>query len=167
MPVTPLHLGVGLLGKGALPRRVSILAFAISQVLIDVEVAYYLFVDRSWPLHRWAHTFLGATAIGFASGLATWLGGSWAVARLGDRWKVPRLHECSFQAAVVGGLLGGLTHPLLDGLMHDDILPLLPFSTANPFAGLLAYPSLALALLASGVLGLSLLALRYGRKPIS
>ena len=44
MPFTPLHLGVGLLGKGLLPRRVSLTAFAASQVVIDVEVAYYLFV---------------------------------------------------------------------------------------------------------------------------
>jgi hypothetical protein len=37
MPVTPLHLGVGLLGKGALPRSVSLTAFAVSQLVIDVE----------------------------------------------------------------------------------------------------------------------------------
>jgi hypothetical protein len=49
MPVTPLHLGVGLLGKGLLPRAVSLTAFAASQVAIDVEVAYYMLIARTWP----------------------------------------------------------------------------------------------------------------------
>jgi len=53
---------------------------------------------------------------------------------------------------LVGGLLGGVTHPLLDGLMHADIKPFLPFSTANPLLGLVPVGSLLWFCVATGIL---------------
>ncbi len=32
--------------------------------------------------------------------------------------------------------VGGLSHPLLDGLMHADVRPFMPWSDSNPFLGL-------------------------------
>lgn len=163
MPVTPLHLGVGLLGKGVLPRHVSLTAFAISQVVIDVEVAYYMFVAREWPFHRWAHTFVGGALLGVAVGILVWLAGTWLVGRAGSRWQVPDLREASFMPALLGGLLGGLSHPVLDGVMHDDIAPLRPFSAANPFRGVVSYSTLAACLLAMACVGAALVAARARR----
>lgn len=165
MPVTPLHLGVGLLGKGVLPRTVSLTAFAASQVVIDLEVAYYMLMARTWPYHRWGHTFLVGGALGLLVGLAVWLGGAWFVRRAGPRWQVPELHEAALLPAVVGGLLGGLTHPVLDGLMHEGIAPLRPFSTANPFQGVVPYPVLVGSLVAMACVGSVLLAVRLRRLP--
>lgn len=58
-------------------------------------------------------------------------------------------------------MLGGISHPILDSLMHDDISPLLPFSTANPFAGILPYPALAASLLVAAVIGAVALAFQW------
>jgi hypothetical protein len=157
MPVTPFHFGVGLLGKGVAPRAVSLCAFVASQVLIDCESAYFLFVAREEPVHRALHTFALATPVGALVGLAVW-----AVAR-----GIPRLpaldalrSDCALRPAVVGGLLGGLTHPLLDGIMHDDIRPFRPFSEANPLHGAMGLGPLHLACILMGVVGAALVARR-------
>jgi hypothetical protein len=157
MPVTPFHFGVGLLGKGAAPRSISVCAFVASQIVIDCESAYFLFVARQWPVHRILHTFALATPVGAIVGLAVW-----AVARrlpwppdLG-----PLRADCALRPALAGGLLGGLTHPLLDGIMHADIRPFRPFSDANPLYEAMGLGPLHLLCILSGVVGIALLALR-------
>jgi hypothetical protein len=159
MPVTPFHFGPGVLAKALLPASVSLTVFALVQVVIDLESAYYLFVVRQWPVHRWAHTFLWATVIGLAVGAAiaaaaryfsptTSPGQGWWWSDLGVR-------QC-----LVGGLLGGASHPLLDGIMHWDIQPLRPWSTANPLLGLVGVGALHLFCIVAGVSGLILWMLR-------
>lgn len=160
MPVTPFHFGVGLLGKGAAPRGSSLCAFVATQIVIDCESAYYLFVARQWPVHRTLHTFAVATPVGALVGLALW-----TVAR-GIRWP-PALEwlrtDCALRPAIVGGLIGGLTHPLLDGIMHADIRPFRPFTDANPLFEALGLGPLHLACILFGVFGAALLALRAVR----
>ena len=126
MPVTPFHFGIGLLLKGIATARFSFLAFVASQVVIDLETAYYILTSQ-WPLHRELHTFAIATPVGLASGLMVWLAGR-LVPGLGKGRRV----ELSPWPAAIGGAAGGLTHPLLDGVMHPDILPLNPFTSDNP-----------------------------------
>ena len=57
----------------------------------------------------------------------------------------------------------GSTHPFLDGIMHADIRPLMPFAPGNPFLGLIGLGALHLALVAAGVVGLALLAIPRAR----
>jgi membrane-bound metal-dependent hydrolase YbcI (DUF457 family) len=157
MPVTPFHFGVGLLGKGVAPRAVSLCAFVASQVVIDCESAYFLFVAREEPVHRALHTFLVATPVGALVGLAVWAVARWI------RWPSELAWyrtDCGLLPAIVGGLLGGLTHPLLDGIMHDDIRPFLPFSDANPLHQAMGLGPLHLACILMGVVGAALVALR-------
>jgi membrane-bound metal-dependent hydrolase YbcI (DUF457 family) len=92
-----------------------------------------MFVLREWPFHRWAHTFALALVIGVATGLAVW-----ATAE-------PVLRH------------GGVTHPLLDGLMHDDIQPLMPFAGGNPFLGLMSLATLHFSCVAAAAVGVALL----------
>lgn len=127
MPVTPFHFGIGLLFKGISPERFSLLAFAASQVVIDLETAYSILANR-WPLHRELHTFAVAAPVGVGVGVMFWLAGRFIVG-LEVCWRV----DLNLWPAVVGGAAGGMTHPLLDGVMHPDILPLSPFSADNPF----------------------------------
>jgi hypothetical protein len=126
MPVTPFHFGIGLLFKGLVPARLSFLAFVASQVIVDIETAFFILMNQ-WPLHRELHTFAIATPVGVGAGVMVWLAGRF-IADLGDGWRV----ELSLGPAVIGGAAGGLTHPLLDGVMHPDILPLSPFISQNP-----------------------------------
>jgi hypothetical protein len=157
MPLTPLHFGVGLLGKGLAPASLSITAFMASQVVIDCESGYFLFIAHEWPVHRALHTFALATPLGLVVGAAVW-----AVVRrtgLGDTWP-PLRQDCGLKQSLLGGLLGGVTHPFLDGIMHKDIRPLLPFSSANPFLGIVTRGQLHLLCVLSGIAGLALLTLR-------
>jgi hypothetical protein len=164
MPVTPFHLGVGLLGKGLAPRTVSLSAFAVSQIVIDCETAYYLFVVRQWPVHRWAHTFLIGALVGVAVGAATA-----GIARLllSAEPGAPLAPEWGFSQCLGGGLVGGVTHPLLDGIMHTDIQPLLPFASGNPFLGLIGLGPLHLLCVAAGALGVILLLSRSATRQTS
>jgi hypothetical protein len=126
VPVTPFHFGLGVLFKGIAPARTSLLSFVASQVVIDLETAFHL-LRGEWPVHRALHTFILATPVGLLTGLLIWCVGRW-LGRFDQRWPA----EFRLAPALVGGGLGGLTHPLLDGVMHSDIQPLAPFTTRNP-----------------------------------
>jgi membrane-bound metal-dependent hydrolase YbcI (DUF457 family) len=111
------------------PRKISFLAFAAANVLVDIEPAYFMLTGQ-YPLHRFFHTYLGAllaaaaTVALFAAGLR-----AAKVFRLPDpfQWQSLRLGPIAF-----GAVLGTTSHVLLDSVMHADIRPFAPFSQANP-----------------------------------
>lgn len=159
MPVTPFHLGFGLLCKGAAPARVSFLAFAMSQVAIDLETAFFLLTDR-WPVHRELHTLALAPLAGLAVGVVLWSVGR-VVPQLGSRWPA----EFELIPALIGGAAGGLTHPLLDGIMHRDIRPFDPFTAENPLLLVIGVVPLHIICVIAAVLGALLWARRTGGLP--
>lgn len=59
MPFTPFHGALGLAAKAASPRRFSFTVFAATQVAIDLESGFNLFLERD-PV-------LGLLAIGIVS----------------------------------------------------------------------------------------------------
>jgi membrane-bound metal-dependent hydrolase YbcI (DUF457 family) len=157
MPVTPFHFGIGLLGKGLAPSRVSFSSFVASQVVIDCESAYYLFVARAWPVHRWAHTLPVAVPLGAAVGFAVW--------RLGRAFSRndARPAELALWPSIAGGVLGGLSHPLLDAIMHPDVQPLMPFLAGNALLGMVGLGALHMICVGAVLLGGSLLLFRSAR----
>ena len=62
MPITPLHFGPAIAGKAVAPKHFSVLAFGLTQVIIDAEAGFYL-AQGAWPVHRFLHTYLGATVV--------------------------------------------------------------------------------------------------------
>lgn len=158
MPFTPFHFGPGLLLKGASPRHVSLTAFAVSQVAIDIEPLYYT-LRQDPHAHRAVHTVLGGGAVGLAVGLVVWA--------IGWRWATKRGSAFGAEArrapALIGGLIGGVSHPLLDGLQHHDIYAFRPLADTqfvlDP-GGTASYVGCAIA----GVLGVALLTLRAVRR---
>jgi hypothetical protein len=158
MPFTPFHFGPGLALKGVAAPVFSWSAFAAAQVLIDCETLYYL-VRQEYPVHRFFHSFLGATAAGLAAAILC-LGIVRASAgglleRVGSLVGSPSTArgECSSLGILAGGLLGGLSHPFLDGIMHPDVRPFMPWSDANPFLGLIGPMQLHLACIATALFG--------------
>jgi hypothetical protein len=152
MPITPFHFGPGLLLKSLAPRQVSFVAFVAAQVVIDLESGYHL-LRGDWPVHRVLHTLPIATLAGLVSGVAIW-----ALARLfrlrerhGHEPMLPS--EVDARPALVGGLLGGVTHPLFDGIMHTDVRPFWPLSAENPLLDLIGLAALHRACILTGVLG--------------
>jgi hypothetical protein len=148
MPFTPFHLGPGLFAKSMGPRHVSLTAFAATQVVVDIEPLYYI-IRGEYPVHRWIHTVWLAGTIGLATGAAIsvvarrWLATAHALART----------DLAMGAALLGGLLGGVSHPLLDGLMHRDVRALRPFSEATWVLHPSQVPALYMACALLGVWG--------------
>jgi len=158
VPFTLFHFGPGLLLKSAAPRQLSILSYAAANVVIDLESLYHL-LHHDWPVHRWAHTFVAASLIGTAVGLVLSIALRRAAAQ--DTPRAPAFSgELNQIALIVGGFLGGVTHPLLDGLMHPDIRPFQPFTDANPLLGAVSLPLLLRLCVGTGLLGVTILLFR-------
>jgi len=63
MPFTPLHFGPGAAIKAAIPTHFSFTVFCYAQVVTDLEPGYFL-LRGEYPVHRFFHTYLGATLVG-------------------------------------------------------------------------------------------------------
>jgi hypothetical protein len=158
MPFTPFHFGPGLFVKGFIARWFSWITFVVVQVVIDCETLYYI-LRHEYPLHRKLHTFLGATLVGIAAAIF-FLACRW-FARLvipeiatSFRARWPSLRSESSTAGILaGGIIGGASHPLLDGLMHPDIRPFMPWTSANPLLGAVDLTTLHVGCVVAGVIG--------------
>ena len=119
MPFTPYHFGAGALAKSIAPRHFSFTAFAVSNVLIDVEpLVRMLGILDDTILHGPTHTFPGAVVIAALTLPAI---------RLWDR-TAAALHLNGLRPPAVptwmiltSALIGTVSHVILDGLMHADM----------------------------------------------
>jgi len=161
MPFTPFHFGPGLLIKSVARPVFSWSAFVVAQVFIDCESLYYL-LHHQYPVHRFFHTLLGATTAGLVAA------GSWLlIVRFftvvlsgvmeSMRSSAALRSEFSPIPVIMGGFIGGISHSCLDGIMHRDLRPFMPFSDRNPFLGLVGVGMLHLACVAAAVFGVSAL----------
>ena len=157
MPLTPFHFGPGLLIKSVARPVFSCSAFVVAQVFIDCESLYYL-LHHQYPVHRFFHTLLGAATAGLVAA------GSWLlivrffIVVLSDvmesmRSSAALRSEFSPIPVIMGGFIGGISHSCLDGIMHRDLRPFMPFSDCNPFLGLVGVGMLHLACVAAAVFG--------------
>src|ERR1051325_11321533 len=160
MPFTPFHFGPGTLVKAVMPRWFSLTVFRFSQVLIDFETLTYI-LRREPPLHRFFHTYAGATfiAVGsyilgrpicgiglaFQSGRLRWTRAAWTDAA----------RSISRTACLTAAVIGAWSHVVLDSIMHADVRPLAPFSNANPHLEWLDPGELHAYCVLSGIIGLA------------
>jgi membrane-bound metal-dependent hydrolase YbcI (DUF457 family) len=150
VPITPFHFGPGAALHAVAPRHVSFLAFCAANVLIDVESLYNL-VNQRHPVHAFFHTYVGASLVIIAVGslfvAARWFAGRFWLPNL-LRWR-----NLSLRQVIVGAALGAYSHVVLDSVMHSDIQPLAPFSSANALLGALPLSILHIACVVLGLLG--------------
>ena len=114
MPLTPLHLAVGLPAR----KYASIKAFIVVNILIDLEPGAIMFfgMDKlGYPLHQWFHTIGGATALATITLLIG----------------IP--YKGQFRKWLYGAFLGAYSHILLDSLVHSDVELFSPILAGNPF----------------------------------
>ncbi len=156
MPFTPFHFGPGLLFKAVAPTRFSFTSYAVTQMVIDLESGYYLLTQQS-PVHRTLHTFVMGSLAGAAVGLAVGVIGRSVLRRTARPPRPIVAAELTRSGALAGGVTGGLTHALLDGMMHQDIHPFWPITPVNPLLGVLSLEALHLLCVVTGVLGILLL----------
>jgi hypothetical protein len=167
MPITPFHLGPGGLVKAVAPRHFSFTVFVFSQALIDLEpIGFYFFTGD--PVHPYLHTYLGATLVF----LASWLAGPpvcrWAL-RAWNEWLSPAQARwlgvepvISRTEAVTGAFVGAYSHVAIDSIMHGDMEPFAPFSSATPWLLLVSVETLQWICVAAGIAGVAgLLFLRW------
>ena len=159
MPITPFHFGPGAALHAISPRHVSFLAFCAANVLTDLESLYFL-VTGQFPLHRFLHTYVGATVT-----LCVTVAGFAATCSVSRRVHLPNLFgwkRLAYRQVAVGAGLGSYSHIVLDSVMHSDIRPLAPFGESNSLLAAISISSLHLGCVLAGGLGLVLLALRRG-----
>ena len=105
MPFTPFHAGLGIAAKALAPATVSLQAFTLTQITMDIEPGVQM-LRGAEPLHGWTHTFPGALVVGV---------GTFALWRLVQgrriyRWTVPQISSASLAISV---LLGAWSHVAL------------------------------------------------------
>lgn len=121
MPITPLHFGLLPVLNRITKVKPSAWAFVLANVLTDIPVVMRLEVqmvaDMGGPpligtLHSGLeHTLVGAVVLGLCVGVLGFKSARW--------W--------------LGGLLGAVTHVLLDMVVHSDVAPFGPWIQSNPF----------------------------------
>ena len=149
MPATPFHLPANALVAWPLRRHVDLPSVLLVNLTIDIEPAVAMTLGLDPPPHGPAHTLLGATLVGTATG--------WLLSRstgllesvLGGRY------DLDARVAMASGVAGGWLHVLLDSVMYGYLRPFSPLP-GNPFhiagsgdllhliSGLLLLPVLAL-----------------------
>ena len=163
MPFTPLHFGPGLIVKAAAPSQFSLTAYTLANVAVDLEPLYHI-VRGDYPLHGPFHTLPLATLTGLLVGVVvSLLSRIFRAFQLQDiaRKYPDALHaEFRLPTSIIGGLLGGLSHSLIDSLIYTDFHPFAPLSAQNPLHGLITPGDLSYSLFLAGVIGLVLLVSR-------
>ncbi len=157
MPLTPFHFGPATLAHAIAPKQVSFLSFCVANVLIDIEPLYYL-LHGEFPLHRFFHTYMGATLIVAATCSLFWL-----IPTIAQRFRLslhPAPYPLTPRRILLGAMLGSYSHILLDSIMHGDIQPLAPWRADNPLLLAISLTSLHAACLLAGVIGYLIITLR-------
>lgn len=110
MPITLLHFGLLAPINHFAPKKVSNVSFILVSLWLDANSIFYALFGLPGIAHGTEHSFAGAA----------WLSGIVAL--------------CGFMSRkwVLGALLGGVTHVLLDMLVHAEMEPMFPFKR-NPF----------------------------------
>ena len=148
MPITPFHFGPGAALHALAPRHVSFLSFCAANALIDIEPLYYM-LTHQYPVHRFFHTYVGATFV-LAATFALFV----VARRLASFISIPNwFHWQQLKPApvAIGAAAESYSHIVLDSVMHFDIRPLAPLSDANVLLGVLSMNALHMACAAAGL----------------
>lgn len=136
MPFTPFHFGAHACVALPINKKINTLVFILANVIIDLEPLIAMIFNFSYPLHGYAHTFVGASI----------LGGVWGF--IAYRFKlifekilkiVKLPHEFTMKKYILSGVFGALLHVLFDAPLYMDIKPFYPLKV-NPLYELISNP---------------------------
>ena len=169
MPLTPFHFGPGAAFEAAIPRYFSFTVFCFTQVVTDCETAYHMF-RHEYPLHRWMHTYLGATGVAIfciivGRPICQALARSWRkTPDMPFKELFPASGGISLLAAAIGAFVGTYSHVFLDSIMHSDVRPFAPWSSENPCFGIIGTFALHGVCVLLGIAGGSYVAYRAAKQ---
>jgi membrane-bound metal-dependent hydrolase YbcI (DUF457 family) len=146
MPFTPFHMGPGIAVKAVLQRRFSVMVFGWSQIVIDIQPLVVM-INGQGQVHGFTHTYIGATLIAlFCAITGKYLG------EIGLRIIRLRRHlPISWSVSFISAFIGTYSHVFFDSIMHSDITPFAPFSSANGLHGIISVGGLYLFCVISGI----------------
>lgn len=127
MPFTPFHFGPSALIALPLNRYLDIPSFVLVNVVVDIEPLIVMLNNLSYPVHGYAHTFLGATLVGIGCGgiLNIFKKPLASIMTKGFRLN----YQSTFIKFIISGILGAWFHVLLDAPLYSDIKPFYPILT--------------------------------------
>jgi membrane-bound metal-dependent hydrolase YbcI (DUF457 family) len=154
LPFTPFHLGPGALVKGLAGDHFSFLVFGGAQVLMDIEPGIRRLMGSAMH-HGPAHTLLGASVIGAIAAIS-----GKPISELCLRWLNVTHRPLTWRASAVGAFVGTYSHVLLDAVVHSDLTPFAPWSSANPLFGVVSVSCVYVSCVVSGLVGAALVVAR-------
>jgi len=157
MPFTPFHIGPALLIFGIL-AFLDPVALIYGSVLVDLEPIVVMFFLRMGPLHGPVHSVVGVMLLLPLIYVVTVI--TRRLFPFVDSLFVSKGKKFSYQATVLGVLVGVFSHLILDSFLYPELNLVWPFSYWNPLLymvpSLLVYDFCAVAF----VVGLLLVLLR-------
>jgi hypothetical protein len=148
MPFTPLHMGPGIAIKAVMQRRLSLMVFGWSQIVIDIQPLVVMLTDQG-ELHGFSHTYIGATLIAMFCGFTGKYFGEIGLKLIRE----PQYLPISWTVSFLSAFIGTYSHIVLDSIMHADITPFAPFNRNNALLGIISIDALHMLCIASGVVG--------------
>ena len=146
MPITPFHIIAGFAVKSIFNKHFSWSIFALTNIIIDVEVIYYILTIGE-ASHKFFHTLIGSTIVALSCAII----GIPICERLLKFWNknlqnVKSLEKLkwlstdtniSVVSSFTGAFVGAYSHIILDSLMHFDVKPFEPFFSKT-FVGIIS-----------------------------
>ena len=150
MPFTPFHMGPGLVLKALFQGGFSLIIFGWAQIVMDIQPLIVM-VSGEGHLHGFSHTYIGALLLAIFSALSGKYLAEIFLSTLGpsSKWQV----KISWWACFLSAFIGTFSHVFLDSIMHADVEPFYPVTTANGFLGLISVRALHKVCLYSGLVG--------------
>lgn len=150
MPFTPFHMGPGILIKSLMRGAFSLMVFGWTQIVMDLQPLYVL-IRGEGHLHGVSHTYAGAVVLSVLSAVT---GKYLAPFGLWVLRVAPTMHTViSWRVAFVSAFIGGLSHVLLDSIMHGDVRPFYPVTDENVFWRMISVGALHEVCLYTGLVG--------------
>ena len=165
-------MGPGMVFKAALTRHFSIVAFGLAQIFIDIEVLWFLSQGEYHHLHRFWHTYPGATVAAAAAAVfgkpaSQWLKRAWnSIAGGFPGTDLTLETNTSWKASFIGAVAGSYSHILLDSLYHSDIKPFFPWSESNRLYGIISPHNVEIICVVLGIAGFVIFIERERRRKI-
>lgn len=153
MPLTPFHLGPGLLLGVITLRFFNLWAILLGSVVMDVEPAILLVLNPcySCPHHGFFHSILGAILGSLIISAILYLFRK-PLNEISLKFKIQQ--SFSFKVLFSSSLIAWLIHIFFDNLTHHDVFLFWPSKFKPLYLGPQVYWSLNLILLFLGIVGL-------------
>ena len=145
MPFTPFHFGPSATIAFPLRGKIDIPIFILANVAIDIEPLTVMILNLSYPLHGYAHSFLGGGLVGALWGIVAF---KCKDILRGVMQFFGLKYQTTIATAVISGILGAFSHVLIDAPIYTDIKPFYPL-IINPFYGLVSEKTMYLSCSAS------------------